>query len=92
QIDRAIEDIGIPTPEGSEAYIIGNPGFGLAEEIARQFGYPTVKAIRKYDALELRLDKRLSRNYYFNANYTYSRLYGNYPGLANSFEAGRTSP
>lgn len=92
QIDRAIEDIGIPTPEGSEAYIIGNPGFGLAEEVARQFGYPTVKAIRKYDALELRLDKRLSRNYYFNANYTYSRLYGNYPGLANSFENGRTSP
>jgi hypothetical protein len=92
QIDRAIEDVGIPTPEGSEAYIIGNPGMGLAAQIAQQFGYPTIKAIRKYDALELRVDKRLSRHYYFNANYTYSRLYGNYPGLANSFEAGRTSP
>lgn len=94
QIDEAIEDVGIPTPEGSEAYIIGNPGRGLALETANRFGYSKqdLKAIRDYDALEVRLDKRFNRKYYFNANYTYSKLYGNYPGLANSFEAGRTSP
>ncbi|HXG67472.1 MAG TPA: TonB-dependent receptor [Blastocatellia bacterium] len=93
QIDRAIEDVGIPTPQGSEAYVIGNPGRGLAREIAEQFGFPgDLEAIREYDAFEIRLDKRFARNYYFNANYTYSRLYGNYPGLANSFENGRTSP
>lgn len=91
-IDRAIEDIGIPTAAGSEAYIIGNPGFGLADKFAKQEGYPSVKAIRKYDAVELQLDKRLSKGYYFNANYTWSRLFGNYSGLASSLEFGRVSP
>jgi hypothetical protein len=96
-VDRAIEDIGIPTAGGSEAYIIGNPGFGLADETAREFGFPSVKAIRKYDAMEVQIDKRFTRRYYFNANYTYSRLFGNYSGLASSLEkdangVGRTSP
>ncbi|MFZ0060688.1 MAG: TonB-dependent receptor, partial [Pyrinomonadaceae bacterium] len=91
-VDRAIEDIGIPTPAGSEAYIIGNPGFGLADKTATDFGYPSVKAVRKYDAMELQLDKRFAKNYYFNANYTFSRLKGNYSGLASSLEFGRTSP
>jgi hypothetical protein len=92
KIDRAIEDVGIPTASGSEAYIIANPGFGLAHSFAAQNGFPDVKAIRDYKALEVRIDKRFTQKYYFNANYTYSRLFGNYPGLANSFEAGRTSP
>jgi hypothetical protein len=38
------------------------------------------------------LNKRLSSNYFFNVNYTYGRLYGNYSGLASSDENGRTSP
>jgi hypothetical protein len=97
QIDRAIEDIGLPTPEGSEAYIIGNPGRGLAAQTSRDLGYPVIGAVRDYDALELRVDKRFTRNYYFNASYTYSRLYGNYSGLASSDEilatgTGRASP
>jgi hypothetical protein len=93
QVDRAIEDVGIPTPQGSEAYIIGNPGFGLTQTVGPSFGYPaTPKAERKYDALELRFDKRLSNNYFFNVSYTYSRLFGNYSGLASSDEAGRSSP
>jgi Carboxypeptidase regulatory-like domain/TonB dependent receptor-like, beta-barrel len=91
-VDRAIEDLGIPTPAGSEAYIIGNPGFGLADKVAKDFGYPSVKAIRKYDALEVQVDKRFAKSYYFNANYTYSRLFGNYSGLASSLEFGRVSP
>jgi len=96
-VDRAIEDIGIPTAGGSEAYIIGNPGFGLADTTAREFGYPSVKAVRRYDAMEVQIDKRFTRRYYFNANYTYSRLFGNYSGLASSLEpnaqgVGRTSP
>ncbi|HEY8560872.1 MAG TPA: TonB-dependent receptor [Pyrinomonadaceae bacterium] len=92
QVDRAIEDIGIPTPAGSEAYVIGNPGFGLACETQTEYDYPCAKAERKYDALELRLDKRVSNNYFFNLSYTYSRLFGNYSGLASSDEAGRASP
>jgi hypothetical protein len=92
QIDRAIEDIGFPTASGSEAYIIGNPGFGLACDVATTNGFPCAKAQRDYDAFEIRLDKRLSNNYFFNASYTFSRLFGNYSGLASSDEAGRSSP
>ncbi|MGH9941110.1 MAG: hypothetical protein ACRD9R_01990 [Pyrinomonadaceae bacterium] len=91
-VDRAIEDIGLPTSGGSEAYIIGNPGFGLAAQVAQDLGFPVVKAVRRYDAMELQIDKRFTRKYYFNANYTLSRLYGNYSGLASSLENGRTSP
>jgi hypothetical protein len=46
--------------------------------------------------LEITLNKRLSNHYFFNVNYTLSRLFGNYSGLASSDEvtngAGRTSP
>jgi hypothetical protein len=91
-VDRAIEDVGIPTPSGSEAYIIGNPGFGLAKKIATDFGYPQPKATRKYKAVEVQLDKRFSNHFFFNANYTWSRLTGNYSGLASTLEFGRTSP
>ncbi len=92
QVDRAIEDIGIPNAGGSEAYVIGNPGFGLSCEVATQNGFPCTKAVRDYRAFEVRLDKRLSNNWFFNASYTLSRLYGNYSGLASSDEAGRSSP
>ncbi|MFM9904048.1 MAG: TonB-dependent receptor domain-containing protein [Pyrinomonadaceae bacterium] len=92
QVDRAIEDIGFPTPQGSEAYVIGNPGYGLACDQAKLNGFPCAKAERRYDALEFRVDKRLSNHYFFNASYTYSRLFGNYSGLASSDEAGRSSP
>jgi len=91
-VDIAIEDVGIPTPEGSEAYVIGNPGFGLAAATQAQFGYPSAKAQRRYDALEIRVDKRLANSFFFNASYTFSRLFGNYSGLASSDELGRSSP
>jgi hypothetical protein len=38
------------------------------------------------------LDKRFSKSYQFSASYTWSRLWGNYSGLASSDEAGRDSP
>ncbi len=91
QVDRAIEDVGIPTPQGSEAYVIGNPGFGLACELQQDFGFPCAKAKRDYDAFEVRIDKRATK-YFFNASYTLSRLFGNYSGLASADEFGRTSP
>ena len=52
----------------------------------------TPKAERKYDGIEFTLDKRFSNNYFFNASYTYSRLFGNYSGLGSSDELGRSSP
>jgi len=92
-VDNAVEDAGFPNSQGSEAYIIGNPGSGLHAETARQFGYAKVtRPERRYDALEVVLDRRFSRNYQFQTAYTYSRLFGNYSGLASSDEDGRTSP
>jgi len=92
QVDRAVEDIGFLNAQGSEAYVIGNPGEGLSAQISQSFGFLPLKAVRDYDAVELRIDKRFTRRYYFNGSYTWSRLYGNYSGLASSDEAGRTSP
>lgn len=92
KLDRAIEDVGFITPSGSEAYIIGNPGLGLVKQFREAQGFTAVKARRDYDAFEVRVDRRLADDYYFNANYTYSRLYGNYSGLASTDEEGRTDP
>lgn len=91
QIDRAVEDIGVFNDQGSEAYIIGNPGLGLVCEISTSANQPCTKAERTYDAAEFRVDKR-GGNYFYNASYTYSRLFGNYSGLASSDEFGRSSP
>ncbi len=95
---RTIEDVGI-LGSGGEVYFIGNPGYGITAD--RSFwaaGYPTTpKAVRNYDALEFRLDKRFAKNYQFAASYTWSRSWGNYSGLASSDEPdasgiGRQSP
>jgi hypothetical protein len=96
-VDEAVEDAGFVNSAGSEAYIIGNPGRGLHAESLQTFGYQKIASPqRRYDGLEFVLEKRLSNNWYFNANYTYSRLFGNYTGLASSDEAhlvdGRLAP
>ncbi len=96
-VDEAVEDAGIVNAAGSEAYIIGNPGSGLHLETLQALGYQkSTRPERRYDGLEFVLEKRLTNNWYFNANYTFSRLYGNYTGLASSDEAhlvdGRLSP
>ncbi|MEZ5346831.1 MAG: TonB-dependent receptor, partial [Pyrinomonadaceae bacterium] len=96
-VDEAVEDAGIVNAAGSEAYIIGNPGSGLHLETLNALGYnKSTRPQRRYDGLEFVLEKRLSDNWYFNANYTFSRLYGNYTGLSSSDEPhlvnGRTGP
>ena len=48
--------------------------------------FNTPKPKRQYDALEVSLEKRFSKNWFGSASYVYSRLYGNYAGLANSDE------
>lgn len=87
---QTIEDIGFLTPGGDEGYLIGNPG---KRATALQFptgatplGQPTPTPKRKYDALELGYSRRLANNWFFSANYTLSRLWGNYSGLASSDE------
>lgn len=93
KLDRTIEDVGVPDPiTGSETYFIANPGFGIVADSLIPGTPGTPKAQRQYDALEVNLNRRFTSNYYVNASYTYSRLFGNYGGLANSDEGGRTSP
>jgi len=85
-LDQTIEDIGIPAPAG-EAYIIGNPGSGLAADLYSQLHYNKIpKAVRKYKAVQVEYDTRFIRNFSLNLNYTLSRLSGNYSGLASPDE------
>ena len=94
---RTIEDTGF-MGEAGETYMITNPGESFPSRAYwTELWQGTVlpmppKPVRKYDALELRLDKRFTSKYQFSASYTLSRLWGNYSGLASSDENGRTSP
>ncbi len=97
-LDQAIEDAGIPTSAG-EAYVIGNPGQGLAAQVFQQLGYnKAAKPQRVYKALQVEYDTRFMRNLSLNINYTLSRLFGNYSGLASPDEVstatgiGRADP
>jgi hypothetical protein len=92
QVDRAIEDTGALAPDGSEIYIIANPGFNLAELAFTNPNVPNPKAVRDYDSLEFAFDKKYADNWYLRTSYMWSRLYGNYSGLSQSDENGRTSP
>ena len=87
---ETIEDIGFLNALGDEGYLIGNPG---VRDTAIQFptgatplGQPTPRPKRQYDALELGFNRRFADNWFLSANYTLSRLYGNYSGLASSDE------
>jgi hypothetical protein len=90
---ETIEDIGFLTPSGDEGYVIGNPGKSLSElqypSGGTPAGFATPRPKRQYDALELGYNKRFANNWFFSANYTLSRLYGNYSGLASSDEITR---
>lgn len=96
---RGIEDIGVLDAQENEVYTIGNPGFGQtdASKFVTANGVPlTPKAVRNFDGVEFRIDGRFSEGYLkrlnYNASYTYSRLWGNWGGLANSDENGRSDP
>lgn len=91
---QAVEDAGAISAGGSEVYITGNPGQGYHAQFLEEFGYdaPYAKPERQYQGWEIQLERRFANNYFFNMNYTYSRLRGNYSGLANSDEAGRSDP
>ena len=92
QVDRAIEDTGFLLPDGSEGYVIANPGEGLTALAFTNPNVPLPKPVRDYDAVEFAFDKRLSSNWSLRTSYTWSRLFGNYSGLTQSDENGRTSP
>ncbi|HXW07829.1 MAG TPA: TonB-dependent receptor [Vicinamibacterales bacterium] len=90
---RTIEDVGVTVPGVGTQYYMANPGEGISLTLANAPGIPPFpKAERQYDGLELTADRRFANNWGLFASYTYSRLYGNYSGLASSDENGRTSP
>jgi hypothetical protein len=92
QVDRAIEDTGSLDAAGNEIYVIANPGEGLTSLAFTNPAVALPKAKRDYDSVEFRFEKRLANNWYFNTSYLWSRLFGNYSGLSQSDENGRTSP
>ena len=92
QLDEAIEDVGVLVPGIGERFYISNPGRGIAEFILGPEFPPQPRPIRDYDAIEFHVKKRLRDRWALDTSYTFSRLYGNYSGLASSDESGRTSP
>lgn len=95
----AIEDIGIQTTAG-EQYFNGNPGSDWINEIYAESaaaglvppGVECPRAKREYYSVDIGLDKRFSDNWLGGLHYTWSRLWGNFSGLASSDEHGRKSP
>lgn len=85
---RTIEDIGLLV-DGDEVYLYANPGEGLATNALVSTATPPFlvpKAKRQYDAVQLELNRRFSNNWFMGGSYVWSRLYGNYPGIASSDE------
>jgi hypothetical protein len=102
---RAIEDVGVHVflagGQESEQFFIANPGEGVATNILAATGCTTCpsvpKAKRDYTGYEFEFSKRFAQRWGAHLSYTYSRLKGNYSGLANSDESAatgnaRTSP
>lgn len=90
---RTIEDLGALDAKGDEVYLYANPGEGAAKIMPTSTAtkpFPMPKPKRTYDAMELILTRRFSNGFFGSASYVYSRLYGNYAGLASSDEI--TSP
>lgn len=98
-VTRGIEDIGVLDENDDEVYLIGNPGFGLTRDTKSVYGAKTPngkeflvpKATRQYDAVEFRIQGQ-ANSFTWLGSYTLSRLWGNWSGLANSDEAGRSDP
>ncbi|RKG88075.1 TonB-dependent receptor [Corallococcus terminator] len=67
---KVIEDM---SRDDGNTYFLGNPGSGFAKE------FPT--PVRDYDAVTVYLNRTFTDGWLAQASYTWSRLYGNYPGL-----------
>ena len=99
---KVIEDVGYVNAVGDEEYLTTNPGYGIS--LPKSQGgvandlYPACpKGIREYWAVNVSVEKRFSDNWMGGMSYTWSRLRGNYSGLASADElnaqgVGRTDP
>jgi len=87
QLDRAVENVGVRNEAGARSYVIANPGFGEVARFVPDGGttaLPYPRARRDYDALEIGLHRRMANGWGGRFSYVWSRLHGNYSGLANS--------
>ena len=89
---NTIEDVGVNVVGVGTQYYIANPGKGITLSLNDPSVPAFPEAERKYDGLEVSMDRRFANNWGLFMSYTLSRLYGNYSGLASSDEDGRTSP
>lgn len=92
RVIRAIEDTGALDAQQNEIYIIANPGEGLTEYAFRNPDVRLPKPKREYDSVEFAVDRRYADRWFLRMSYMWSRLFGNYSGLSQSDENGRTSP
>ena len=85
QSRRTIEDIGALV-QRRQVYVIGNPGEGMPRSSPPYPATPADFADAEAEAAvrraRARLEPRFSKNWFASANYTLSRLYGNYSGIA----------
>lgn len=87
------ERIGAFPLRGDCALASTDPRFPLCTSMLHIPTLPGMpKARREYDGVEFRANKKFVNNWWINASYTYSRLYGNFSGLTNSDEEGRSDP
>jgi hypothetical protein len=91
-LKRTIEDVGVTVEGVGTQYYMANPGEGITLTLNDPSIPPFPKAVREYNGLELTMERRFTDNWGLFASYTYSKLYGNYSGLASSDENGRTAP
>jgi hypothetical protein len=105
QIGRALEDVGLyphaACDLGSsgacdfDTYVITNPDENtpVILDVPELAGQPISfeKPIHKYDAVEVTMDKRFSRNWSMVASYRWSRLWGNYEGFYRE-DNGQSDP
>jgi hypothetical protein len=83
-VANANEDFYVILANGATQKILGNPAEGL---ITQPYGasFPAQpKFERVYDGVDFQLRKRMSNNWTGGVSYTFSRLKGNYDGLADS--------
>jgi hypothetical protein len=83
QVDKAIEAVCIFV--GTQAWCgVNNPGFGTYGSKPFTDGPPQPRAQRDYDGLTLQLRKRFSQRWSADVSYTFSRLFGNWSGIAST--------
>ena len=94
-----IEDMGVVI-DGEERFYIANPGSEFANSLYNQSagqghmpsGIVTPEPKRDYYSFQLNVDKKFSKHWMAGATLTWSRLRGNFSGLASSDEHGRRDP